>query len=293
MIKEQVKDLKKVGVLYNGECSIIYKLDDGRLYKEAKPFLLSLCARTGIDYERKLLSTNAETVESIVSPITVAYLGRHCTGFTMADEIGETLNSYDENYIIEQRSNLREYADLFTKIEDVVKRANKVGIVMPDLCTCDNIILSPDGTLKFIDFDGMQFGKNDKSIAYSTSLGHICEYLYSSKFVDGPYHFTQELDKTSLTILMFLVVFNIDLNKVGMVNPFSGKRISLEEVFEQLGLDDDELLRKVKANLSVINRGSYIAEDLRRIAQRYEMRTMEVPKYICPDGGYIKKLIRK
>lgn len=293
MIKEQVKDLKKVGVLYDGEGSIIYKLDDGRLYKEAKPFLLSLCAVNGIDYERKILSTNAETVESIVSPITVAYSGRQCTGFTMENEIGETLNSYDENYTLEQRSNLGEYANLFTKIEDGVKSANKVGIVMPDLCTCDNIILSPDGTLKFIDFDGMQFGKNDKSIAYSTSLGHIYEYLYSKKFIDGPCHFTQELDKTSLTILMFLVVFNIDLNKVGMINPFSGKKVTLEEVFEQLGLDDAELFRKVKANLSLRDSGAYIAEDLRRIAQKYEMRTMEVPKYICPDGGYLKKLIRK
>lgn len=292
-IREQVNNLKKIGVVYNGESSTIYKLDDGRLYKEAKPFLLGLCARTGVDYERKLLSANADAIGEIVNPITVTYAGRYCTGFTMADICGETLNSYDDTYTLAQRSNLVEYADLYSKIESVVKRANKVGIVMPDLCTCDNIIIQPNSGVKFIDFDGMQFGKYDKSIAFSTSLGHIREYLVSRKFCDGPFHFTKELDITSLTILMFLVVFNIDLNKVGMFNPYTGRKIVLEDIFEQLELEDDELLRKIKANLSLTERGSYIGEDLVRISKKYDMSTIEVPSYIKSDGHYFKRLIKK
>lgn len=293
MIKEQTRELNKVAKVYDGESSTIYRLDDGRLYKEAKPMLLDICLRTGVDYEGKLLSTNAATIGEIVNPITITYTGRRCTGFTMSEEVGPTLNSYDDLYTLQQRSDLVAYADLFSKIESVVKRANRVGVVMPDLCTCDNIIIKEDGTLKFIDFDGMQFGKRDKSIAFSTSLRHMEQYLMSGKFVDGPFHFTKELDITSLTILMFLVVFNIDLNKVGMIHPYTGRRITLEEMFEQLGLDDDELLRKIKANLSLNQRGTYIGEDLVRISQKYEMSTVEVPRYIKSDGYYLKTLRRK
>lgn len=293
MIKEQTRDLNKVAKVYDGESSTIYRLDDGRLYKEAKPMLLDICLRTGVDYEGKLLSTNAATIGEIVNPITVAYTGRRCTGFTMSEEFGPTLNTYDDYFTLQQRSDLVAYADLFSKIESVVKKANRVGVIMPDLCTCDNIIIREDGTLRFIDFDGMQFGKNDKSIAFSTSLKHMNQYIMARKFTDGPFRFTKELDITSLTILMFLVVFNIDLNKVGMINPFTGKRITLEEMFEQLGIEDDELMRKVKANLSLTERGAYMGEDLVRISQNYEMATVEVPRYIKSDGYYLKKLRRK
>lgn len=293
MIKEQTRDLNKIAKVYDGESSTIYKLDDGRLYKEAKPILLSMCAATGVNYERKLLSTHAATIGEIVNPITVAYTGRYCTGFTMSEEFGPNLNTYDDTFTLAQRSDLYAYANLFSKIESVVQRANKVGVVMPDLCTCDNIIIKEDGTLKFIDFDGMQFGKNDRSIAFSTSLKHMEQYLMSRKFTDGPFHFTRELDITSLTILMFLVVFNIDLNKVGMFHPYLGRGIALEDMFEQLGLDEPELLRKVKANLSLTERGTYIGDELRKIADKYTMTTVEVPKYLKSDGSYIKSLKRK
>lgn len=292
-IKEQVRDLNKVETIYSGEGSKIYRLDDGRLYKEATPMLLSICAYTGVDLERKLHSTNAATISEIVNPITVAYNGRQCVGYTMDYVTGATLNSYDDTYTLAQRSNLVEYAKLFSEIERIVKRANKVGVVMPDLCTCDNIILNPNGGLNFIDFDGMQFGRSDKSIAFSTSLKHMEKYLMSKKFTDGFCHFTRELDITSLTILMFLVVFNIDLNKVGMYHPFDKKPITVEMIFEQLGLDDDSLLRKVKANLSLTESGSYISDDLVRIAKNYDMFTLKVPSHIKSDGSYLKTLRRK
>lgn len=292
-IKEQVRDLKKIETIYSGEGSRIYRLDDGRVYKEATPMILSMCAYTGVDFESKLHSTNAATIGEIVNPITVAYNGRQCIGYTMAYTPGETLNSYDDTYTLAQRSNLVDYAKLFSKIESVVKRANKVGVVMPDLCTCDNIILSPNGGVKFIDFDGMQFGKNDKSFAFSTSLKHMNKYLMSKKFTDSFCHFTRELDITSLTILMFLVVFNIDLNKVGMYHPYEKRPITVEMIFEQLGLEDELLMRKVKANLSLTESGSYISDDLIRVSENYDMFTIEVPSYIKSDGSYLKTLRHK
>ena len=193
-IREQTKDLNIVDVLYNGEGSIIYKLDDGRLYKEAKPFLLSVCARTGVNYEQKLLSTCAATIGEIVSPITVAYTGRYCTGFTMENILGDDLNTYDDTFTLQQRSDLVAYANLFTKLESVVKRANKVGIVMPDLCTCDNIMVQPNGELKFIDYDGMQINGH-RSPSISTSLGNSIEIMRNPKYCDKSMLYTKEEDK--------------------------------------------------------------------------------------------------
>jgi hypothetical protein len=179
---------------------------------------------------------------------------------------------------------------LYAKIEDVVMKANKVGIVMPDLCTCDNIILLPDGSLRFIDFDGMQFGSRDKSIALSTSLGDAGRYVQNRKYDKNFCSFNTELDKTSLAILMFLMIFNMDLTKVGMIHPRTGKPIVLDELFEDMGLEDKEFLRKILLNISSNRSGSYLQGDLFRVAENYNMEAFEIP--ILP-GHYIKKLSRK
>lgn len=291
--KEQEKAFDIIGKIYDGETSEIYRLRDGRLFKKAKPLLINMCYRTGVNYEAKLLSTSALSVKEIVSPISVSYDGKFCTGFTMEEVFGPSLNTYDDDFTIEQRSDLDGYYELYSKIEDVVRRASKVGVVMPDLCTCDNIIIQKNGLLRFFDFDGMQFGRNDRSIAFSTSLKHIREYLCSRKFVDGQFHFTKELDITSLTILMFLVVFNIDLNRVGTINPFTGKVITIEEIFDLLGLKDDVFMRKVSANLSLTERGSFIADDLRRVASNYRMEAVIIPEGLPNSGMCLKKLIKK
>ncbi len=291
--KEQESKLVIEEKIYDGEVSEIFRLADGRLYKKAKPILFSICARTGVDYESKLLSTNAYSVKEIISPITVTYAGKFCTGFTMDEIIGLNFNEHDDRLTLPQRGNLEMYYDIYSKVESVVKRANKVGIVMPDLASCDNIIMLPNGGVKFIDYDGMQFGKKDKSISFSTSLGNIRNYLMSPKFCTNFCQFTKELDITSLTILMFLDIFNVDLNKVGMRNPLDGQIITLDYVFEMLGLEDDVLKRKVRANLSLFEKGSYIVEDLKRVMQNYEMVVAEIPKHYNAESRYIKHLIRK
>ncbi len=291
--KEQESKLNIKEKIYDGEASEIFRLEDGRIFKKAKSLLLNVCANSGIDYEGKLLSTCAASVEEIVSPISVVYTSKYCTGFTMEEVIGPTLNEIDDAYTLEQRCDLGMYYEQYSKIESVVRRANKVGVVMPDLATCDNIIMLPDGGVKFLDYDGMQFGRNDKSIAFSTSLQHIREYLTSTKFMDRPYHFTKELDITSLTILMFLDVFNINLNMVGVMDPFTRRIITLDDVFNSLGLDDDILKRKVAANLSLREKGTYLVDDLKRVMNNYKMETIEIPSYIQAPSNYVKKLIHK
>lgn len=290
MVKEQLKSFKEKELIYSGEASNIYRLPDGRILKVANPIVFMTCQALGISYESKILNTAARSVKEIVTPLSAVYDGSFCQGYTMEEIIGVDLNHYDDNFTLKDRANLKHYAELYAKIEEIVAKANRVGIVMPDLCTCDNIIILPDGSLKFIDFDGMQFGSRDKSMALSTSLGNPLNYAGKSKYDYSFCSFNRELDKTSLAILMFLLAFNVNLTRVGMIHPTLGVPITLENVFDDLGIEDKEFLRKIAANISSDRKGYYLQEDLFRIAENYDMVAAELP--FIP-GQYIKRLTRK
>lgn len=284
---EQLSSLEISKVFYNGENSKIYKLTDGRLMKIPNQDLIDSLKRLNADYERKLLDTRARSISEIVNPYSIVLNARKCVGYTTEDITGVTLTQKDKGYTLKQRRDLYHYAFLYEKIEDVVKRANKEGIVMPDLCTCDNIIVQPDGSLKFVDYDGMQMGSTDKAMALSTLLGNPFKYILSSKYSTSPFSFTTELDKTSLTFLMFIYVFNVNLSKLGIENPFTHKKIDLNDVFESIGIQDEEFKNKVRANLSDNKKGCYLSDELFKIAERYTMDVKEI------DKSYIKKLSLK
>lgn len=287
MRREQLRNFRDKELLHSGEGSDIYRIPNNQILKVSKSPVFLSCKLFGVSYEDKIKSTLATEVKEFVSPLTAVYNGCDCVGYTMDEVNGASLNDYDVDFTLEQRSDLEHYASLFSKIERVVKKANDKGIVIPDMCTCDNIILMPDGSIRFIDYDGMQLGPKDKTITMSTSLGDPRKYLTSSKFSNGMFNFTTELDKTSLTILMFLAVFNINLNKIGCFNPFLCEIVTLKSIFDNLGIKDTDFMEKVDANLSTKRKGYYIASELCRIAEKYRMTTYEIPNH--PDN-YVKKL---
>lgn len=290
ILKESEYDLKKMGLVYSGETSYIYRLEDGRLYKKAKSRILDVCRRDGVDYEAKILDTRARAVTEMVSPLSAVYLDGRISGFTMEEVEGPSLTTYDKDFTIDQVCDLWHYYHLFSKLETIVDKANKLGIVMPDLCTCENIIVQKNGDLRIIDYDGNQIGENDKAICFSTTLQHFREYVDSPKFMPQPQHFTPELDKTSLTILMFLTVFNVDLNTVGMIDP-SGERVTLKYIFDYLNIHDIEFMNKVAANLSLTEKGTFLAPELYKLAKEYIMLARPLPRHVA-EGGYQKKLFK-
>jgi hypothetical protein len=105
-----------------------------------------------------------------------------------------------------------------------------------------------------------------------------------------PQHFSTELDKTSLTILMFLTVFNVDLNTVGRIDP-DGNLITLKYIFDYLNISDEQFMNKVAANLSLTEKGTFLAPDLYRIARDYFMLAYPLPKEVC-NGGFQKRLFK-
>lgn len=290
MVKEDIKTFKEKELIHDGEGSSIYRLTDGRLLKVVKPVVIQTCRMIGTSYEDKILSTAARPVKEIVTPLSAVYDGSYCNGFTMEEVFGVPLSTFDDKYSLAEKSNLNKYAELYSKIEEVVMKANKLGIIFPDLCTCDNIIILPDGSLKFIDYDGLVLGPSDAAIGLSTSLGDPIKYIGNRKYDKGFLSFNSELDKTGLAILMFLMIFNTDLTKIGMRNPLTGEIVTLNNVFKLIGINDKEFLKKIEANISSTHKGYYLQHDLFRIAEMYNMVTFKNP--LVPDME-IKKLIRK
>ena len=177
------------------------------------------------------------------------------------------------------------YADEHMKLESIVKRGNDAGIVFPDLCTCDNIFIDSSGNMNFIDYDGLQVGNHITPIL-STSLGRQEQYLCSKYYKNGL--FTPELDKKSLIILYFLTAFNINLGKVGMINPANNDEVTLDFVFESIGLDDYDIQDKVWKCLQSKYKNEFLGDDVYHIADYYDMIAVPIG-----NGKYVKRLIKK
>lgn len=224
-------------------------------------------------------------VPEIIIPSRAVFDSKNSfVGYVTPPAPGVDFNSYDANYTIEQRNNLVEYGQIFSTITDAVRRANGRGIVFPDLCTCDNIFIH-NGRVSFIDYDGIQVGRH-KVYAMSTTLGDEDGY-YNAKYMKNGL-FTPELDKKSIVLLYFLSAFNINLNRIGQLVPGTGSIITLEEIFNMLGLKDDAFMKKVCKTLSMDEPGEYIDEDIMRIAHEYEMES-----YGPVMGNYYFKKLRK
>ena len=288
MIKIYMQDrsLRGAQLIKKSSCGEIYRLQNGNFFKLFNPVLRAILNQN-YSLERKIMSARpiSDVPEIIVPTAGVFNMQNKFVGYITPPAEGVDFNTYDQDYTLEQRSNLNAYGELFYNMSSAVERANKHQIVFPDLCTCDNIFVS-GGKVSFIDYDGLQVRKH-KVCAISSTLGDEFQYRVP-KYMKGDL-FTPELDKKSLVLLYFLTAFNIDLGRVGKVNPATGRVITLYEVFDLLGLQDYDFMQKVYNTLSPDKQGEYIGDDVLRIADEYDMMCLGPIK----GEYYIKKLIKK
>ncbi len=287
MLRENISDLKKQQIMYQGDNAILYTLADGRIFKQIKPFLHHVNRVAGCDYESRLYRKSTLGLKDIVGPQSIVYDKSFCCGYTMEYVPGCNLNQYEQTFSLIQRSDLNFYYFLYSQIENIVIKANRVGIVIPDLLTLDNIMVKPGGEICFVDYDGMQVGIEDRTIMTSTSLGDINYFMQNPKFMPWENHFSPELDKVSLVYLIFLFIFNIDLNSIGVQTPQG--TITLTEIFNILGIEDEEFKNKVASTLSPTDEGFYMQDELYKLAKKYRMYAFQVPN----TDFYIKRLALK
>lgn len=289
--------MEKIGlnkVLYQAKLikkcdySFIYLLPNDEILKIFDIKYLNILELMGINIEKKILESEKLNIsDKVIRPIKAVYsLKGDFIGYTMPLARGISFNEYEEMLTMEDREDLYRYAKLHYNLEKIVKDSEDV--VFTDLCTCDNIYVNNNYDIQIIDYDGHQV-KNIPTPIISTNLGDSLQYRSISKYYKNGL-FTKQLDIKSLIILYFLDVFNIDLNKVGAINPVTNTPVTLDEVFYMLNLFDNDFNHKVWKIFKDNTVNEYLSEDMFRIADRYDMYAKEHP---FQKGAYLKCLRKK
>ena len=290
MDRVNYSELRVVKSISDSSFSIVERLDDGNVVKRIKVPLIVYCLQNGISYEDKILYTGAKDVKGIATPLKAVYERDICTGYTAEPVYGYNLIEDAHSPDLSRATNLSRYCDLYCKLEEIVASANKAGIVIPDLCTFQDVIITNDDDIKLLDYDGMQIGKNDISLSFADNLGDYRMYDVLPKFSNGSGSYTTELDKLSLTLLLFRWVFNLDINvrkRPELLSFFSLARF-IRIILLNLGIEDEIFFRKVVNNLSDDQPGAFLADDLKRITEKYSMSASSQP-----GGLILKKLTKK
>lgn len=278
-------DINRGKYLSGGSKSVLFEMPNGQILKCFNPDYIDMTKQFGFHIEEQLLSATEVPDTGVLVPTSICYLEGHFLGYTLPKAKGQSLYDYSMSLSLDDRADLYQYADIFSKVERTVKNAD--DIVFPDLCSLKNIFVDSDHNIQFIDYDGLQVGHFPPT-SVSNSLGSV-DFLQANPkyFQNGLY--TKELDKKSLIHLYFSLVFNVGLQNIGRsVSP--NHRMTLDDVFSALAIDDVELYEKVSRVFDYHAPNEYLGDTVFRIADEYDLKVDPVP---IQAGCYEKRLVKK
>ena len=245
MEKYYLKDILKnsaIKVQDTQSATIYYLRRNNQILKVFNSLYLNVANIAEIDLEKKiLLSEETQMSPYIIKPTSIVYDDyNRCVGYTTNFCKEQNLNQYCSKLTLSEQEDLYQFAKLFRNIENAVKTSP--NIIIPDLCSCDNILVGKNNTIKLIDYDGFQV-KDTKTAFISSTLGNQEQYINSPKYYQNDL-FTKELDKKSLIILYFLTVFNKNLANIGKPIPNMNRKLTLDDIFYDLSLFDNDFNHK-------------------------------------------------
>ncbi len=268
-------------VLKRCQDTTIIQLSDGELLKILDDELLEMLSNTGFGLEERL-----DEVPNLSKNINFALPTRKLesdgivNSYTMPYIPGVDFTDYYENI-----SDLMSYANIHSQIENNIKEGHKLGIVFPDLCTTENIRITDEGKVVFIDYDGLQI-KEIPAVGFSDLLGTPEEVL-SEKYYDFETGlFTKEIDIKSAIFLYFVDVFRINLASVNRMNPYTRKIVTLDEVFSIINLQDVDIQQKVWRLYQTSIPNEFLGDDIYKLAEKYKLVEL------FPNAP-IKKLVKR
>lgn len=279
-LDEFKKNNKGHKLLIECEDTEIRRLPNGEVLKILDNILLELLSNTGFSLEKRL-----DEVDNLTSFTNFAMPNRKL-------EENGIVNSYTMPYVpgvdftdfYEDIYNLSSYANIHSQIENNIKIGNELGIVFPDLCTTENIRITPDRKVVFIDYDGLQI-KQMPAVGFSDFLGIPSDVLTKKYFDFETNLFTKEIDIKSAIFLYFVDVFGVDLSTVGKIDPFTGRVITLDYIFYIINLQDLNIMQKVWKLFQQSVPNEFLGDDIYVLAEQYNL--VELP------GAAIKRLVRK
>lgn len=290
LVIETNRELKKFKLLSSGRKSIVYDMGDGNILKIFNPLLLMQMKMFGEDKEKKIWRAKPleEVPEILVPTHTVYDVNSAFLGYKMPTANGIDYVTYEHSVSKEQASDLMRYATEYKRVESMVKRAHKYGIIIPDLLTCENMYIGDNGNLQMIDYDGLQI-EDQISVVLSSALGDQKSHSVPKYFDKSTNLYKEDLDIKSLVYFYFLHVFNIKLAAIGQKIPGTNERVNLDMIFSKINMDDYDFMNKVWKCTQSTGNNEYLGDDVFRIAEDYKLVAERIPGTYM----YIKELRKK
>ncbi len=263
----------------------VYNLNDGSILKIFNPNFILQMRGTIYDVEKKILDAKPIlNSPEILVPTSAAYrLDGSFMGYTMKMARGTNCIQHDSRLTVSQREDLHMYAKDHARIEAILQR--NPNIVFPDVCTLSNLFFDDTGNISLIDYEGLQVDKHG-AVSISSALGDPKQYPFNPKYCRNGYY-TKELDKKSAIILYFSRTFQISLNTVGQVLPYTNRGVTLDDVFNFIQLDDPDLCPQGWKAVCSDQPKDFLGDTVYKIADKYDMH---VTGHI---GDYYTKVLTK
>ncbi len=280
-LKEFLNENKGYKILKRCKDTTIIKLPNGELLKILDDGLLKIISNTGYNLEARLNEVkNLSGFTNFPWPTIMLEDEDIVKAYVMPCIPGVDFTDYYENIF-----DLTSYANIHSQIEKNIKDGNNIGIVFPDLCTTENIRITDDDKVFFIDYDGLQI-KQMPAVGFSDFLGTPKEVLKEKYYDYKSNLFTKELDIKSAIFLYFVDVFGINLAAVNRINPQTGKIITLDDIFSMINLDDVDVQQKVWKLFQSSIPNEFLGDSLYKLAEKYKLVT---PFPNAPTKMLIKK----
>lgn len=279
-LDEFLEENRGYKVLKRCQDTTIIQLSNGELLKILDDELLEMLSNTGFGLEERLNEVQNLSNFNFALPTRILENDGLVNAYTMPYIPGVDFTDYYENIF-----DLMSYAKIHSQIENNIKEGNKLGIVFPDLCTTENIRITDEGKVVFIDYDGLQI-KEMPAVGFSDFLGTPEEVLNSKYFDFETGLFTKEIDIKSAIFLYFLDVFGINLAGVNRINPYTWKIETLDDVFSIINLQDVDIKQKVWKIYQTSIPNEFLGDDIYKLAKQYKL----IEPY---PGAGIKRLIKK
>lgn len=253
----------------------LYRLSDGSILKLFNAVYLDSYKRQNIDLKEKMLQVETIHHPRIIVPDRMCCMDDDVVGYIRRDVSGRSFTEFFSNESDNDKVNLYRYALIHHNLESVVEECS--DIVFPCLCDETGIYLEQDFKPYFVNFEELQHG-TFRAGRVSKNLGLRTDSNDSRYLSDGL--FTKNLDKMSSIYLYFLNTFNVDLSKIDST--------SVGEVFNGLGLKDDDICHKVWSLFDKDYDNDFLGDDVFRIAEEYDMRVVFNTRTTC-----VKRLVKK
>ena len=253
----------------------LYRLSDGSILKLFNAVYLDSYKRQNIDLKEKMLQVETIHHPRIIVPDRMCCMDDDVVGYIRRDVSGRSFTEFFSNESDNDKVNLYRYALIHHNLESVVEECS--DIVFPCLCDETGIYLEQDFKPYFVNFEELQHG-TFRAGRVSKKLGLRTDSNDSRYLSDGL--FTKNLDKMSSIYLYFLNTFNVDLSKFDST--------SVGEVFNGLGLKDDDICHKVWSLFDKDYDNDFLGDDVFRIAEEYDMRVI-----FNTRTTYVKRLVKK